>query len=81
MTTLTKARIRAGVWEGILSGTADAPALEVLLLGAVVPGIGVAAVPDRAGEWAVRVPMNYQRLPSIAGLCEWPCACNRAVYA
>lgn len=62
MTTLTKTRIRAGVWEGILGGTVDAPALEVVLLGAVVPGITVAALPDRAAEWAVRVPIPADAL-------------------
>ena len=53
---LTKTRIRAGIWEGVLSGT-DRPALEVRHLEAEVPGISVAAIPDRPGEWAVRVPI------------------------
>lgn len=53
---LTKTRIRAGVWEGVLSGTAS-PTLEVRHLAAEVPGVTVTAIPDRAGEWAVRVPV------------------------
>ena len=62
MTTLTKTRIRAGVWEGILTSSVDAPALEVMLLEAVVPGISIVPVPDRAGEWAVRVPIPADAL-------------------
>ena len=53
---LTKTRIRAGVWEGVLSGT-DRPAIEVRHLEVEVTGITVAAIPDRPGEWAVRVPI------------------------
>jgi hypothetical protein len=58
---LTKTRIRAGIWEGVLSGT-DRPALEVRHLEAEVPGISVAAIPDRPGEWAVRVPIPAEVL-------------------
>lgn len=54
---LTKTRIRAGVWEGIATGTDTAPALEVLHLERPLPGVEVAAVPDRPGNWAVRVPV------------------------
>jgi hypothetical protein len=54
---LTKTRIRAGVWEGVLSGGAEKPELEVLLLEQVLPGVTVEPVPARAGEWAVRVPV------------------------
>lgn len=54
---LTKTRIRAGHWEGVLSGAATEPALEVTHLEAVVPGVVVTAVPERSGEWAVRVPI------------------------
>ena len=53
---LTKTRIRAGVWEGVLSGT-DRPTLEVRHQEAELPGITVTAIPDRPGEWAVRVPI------------------------
>lgn len=54
---LTKTRIRAGVWEGIATGTDTAPALEVLHLECPLPGVEVTAVPDRPGNWAVRVPV------------------------
>lgn len=56
-TKLTKTRIRAGIWEGVLSGSSTAPKLEVLHLEAPVAGASVAAVPERAGEWLVRVPI------------------------
>ncbi len=58
---LTKTRIRAGVWEGVLSGSAS-PALEVRHLEAEVPGVTVTAIPDRPGEWAVRVPVPVASL-------------------
>ena len=58
---LTKTRIRCGVWEGVLSGT-DSPALEVRLLEQAVPGVTVTAIPDRPGDWAVRVPVPVSAL-------------------
>jgi hypothetical protein len=54
---LTKTRIRAGIWEGVLTGPEHAPLLEVLLLEQPVPGVTATAVPDRPGDWAVRVPI------------------------
>lgn len=54
---LTKTRIRAGVWEGVLSGMADQPALDVQHLEKPVPGLVVTAIADRPGEWAVQVPI------------------------
>ena len=60
--TLTKTRIRAGVWEGVLSGTAAAPLLEVLLLEQILPGVGVTAIAERPGNWAVRVPVPVEAL-------------------
>ena len=57
---LTKTRIRAGYWEGVLTGVATLPAIEVSLLGAVVPGVTVAPLPE--GAWAVRVPVPPESL-------------------
>jgi len=59
---LTKTRIRAGHWEGVLSGAAAQPALEVIHLEAVLPGVVVRAVPGRSGEWAVKVPIPPEAL-------------------
>ena len=61
-TTLTKTRIRAGVWEGVLTGTAGAPALQVMHLEQPLAGVTVAAIPDRPGEFAVRVPIPAEVL-------------------
>lgn len=58
---LTRTRIKAGVWEGVLSGTAS-PALDVRHQEAEVPGVQVTAIPDRPGEWAVRVPVPVEAL-------------------
>ncbi len=55
--TLTKTRIRAGVWEGVLQGAAVAPDLQVIHLENALPGVDVTGVPDRPGEWRVRVPI------------------------
>ena len=52
---LTQTRIRGGIWEGVLSGVSEAPSLEVVLLEAVLPGLSVVPVPERAGDWLVRV--------------------------
>lgn len=59
---LTKTRIRAGVWEGVLSGVATQPKLEVLLLEQPLPGVVAEPVAGRAGEWAVRVPVPAEVL-------------------
>ena len=61
-TTLTKTRIRAGVWEGVLSGASATPALEVLHLEKPINGLSLTAVPDRAGDWLVRVPIPVDLL-------------------
>lgn len=59
---LTKTRIRAGIWEGVLTGSPNEPALEVLHLENAVPGVAVTAIPDRAGDWLVRVPIPVELL-------------------
>ncbi len=56
--TLTRTRIRAGIWEGILSGAGDTPpVLEVTLDGQAVPGHTLSKIQARPGEYAVRVPV------------------------
>ena len=59
---LVKTRLRAGVWEGMLSGVAGQPLLEVLHLEAPVAGTSVTEIPDRPGDWAVRVPIPVELL-------------------
>lgn len=60
---LTQTRIRAGVWEGILTGAgAEPPRLEVLHLEKPLAGVTVTPVPGRAGDHAVRVPIPSEAL-------------------
>ncbi|MDR7123247.1 hypothetical protein [Pseudotabrizicola sp. 4114] len=54
---LTKTRIRAGIWEGVLSGIDAPPQLEVMLLERPIAGVVAEPVAGRVGEWAVRVPI------------------------
>jgi hypothetical protein len=61
-TTLTKTRIRAGVWEGVLSGSPSQPVLDVLHLEQPLDGFTITAVPDREGDWLVRVPIPVEVL-------------------
>ena len=60
--TLTKTRIRAGVWEGVLSGPSALPVLHVTLLDARLPGVKVQPVPGNPGDWAVSVPVPAEML-------------------
>ena len=59
---LTKTRIRAGLWEGVLAGATERPELEVLLLEQALPGVAVEPVAGREGEWAVQVPIPAEAL-------------------
>ena len=60
--SLTKTRIRAGIWEGVVSGSAAEPALRVLHLEKPVAGVKVTAVPERPGNWLVQVPIPLEAL-------------------
>ena len=60
--TLTKTRIRSGIWEGILSGPATPPALEVTLLGQKLVGVQVQPLPGKPGDWTVKVPIPAELL-------------------
>ena len=60
--TLTKTRIRAGIWEGVLPGSAEEPVIDVQHLEKPLPGVTVTAVPERAGEWLVQVPVPVEVL-------------------
>ena len=61
-TMLTKTRIRAGIWEGVLTNAAGTPALEVLHLEVPMAGVTVAEIAGRPGNWAVRVPIPVDAL-------------------
>ncbi|MGQ0610610.1 MAG: hypothetical protein ACT4N9_05845 [Paracoccaceae bacterium] len=60
--TLTKTRLRAGVWEGVLRSAVPAPAIEVLLEGQAIDGVSLTAIPGAAGEWALRAPIAAEHL-------------------
>lgn len=56
--TLTQTRIRAGVWEGVLSDVgADPPAIEATHQETALPDVTVTPIADRPGNFAVRVPI------------------------
>ena len=60
---LTQTRIRAGIWEGVLTGAgAEPPKLDVLHLEKPLAGVAVTPVPGRAGDYAVRVPIPAELL-------------------
>lgn len=62
--TLTKARIQAGVWEGVLEiGTLpELPELEVSHLAKPVSGFTIEADPEASGRYLVRVPIPVDLL-------------------
>jgi hypothetical protein len=59
---LMETRIRAGVWEGVLTGMRDLPKLLVLHLEKPIPGVQTTPLANRPGEWAVRVPIPVETL-------------------
>lgn len=59
--TLTKTRLVAGVWEGVLSGSDTAPALSVTHMNNPLPGIEVEPLRE-AGQWRVRVPVPVEAI-------------------
>ncbi|KCV82236.1 hypothetical protein ATO10_07597 [Actibacterium atlanticum] len=61
---LTKTRIRAGVWEGVLeqSAEAEAPTLDVRHLEQSVAGVTVTAEDASTGRYLVRVPIPAELL-------------------
>jgi hypothetical protein len=54
--SLTRTRLQAGVWEGLLTAPdGSSPRLAVTHLGAGVDGVDIA--PLSAGQWSVRFPL------------------------
>lgn len=54
---LSGMRIRAGVWEGVLAGHADAPAIEVWHAEARLGDVEVTPAAQQDGRWLIRVPI------------------------
>jgi hypothetical protein len=61
---LTKTRLRAGVWQAVLTVPKGetAPNIDVLHLGSPVQGVSVSAINQTAGEYMVSVPIPPQTL-------------------
>lgn len=60
---LVQTRIRAGVWEGVLTGAGAAPPpLLVKHLDRDLPGVQTTAVPGREGDYLVKVPIPVELL-------------------
>jgi hypothetical protein len=63
MTTLTKTRLRAGIWHGILTVRQDTrPDIEVLHLEAPVQGVSVTPVHGSNVEYQVSIPIPVRAL-------------------
>ncbi|MCU0801143.1 MAG: hypothetical protein MUD11_05095 [Rhodobacteraceae bacterium] len=59
---LTKTRIRAGIWEALLTGVSGEPTLEVLHLEQPLPGLTVTLAEGQQGAWALRLPIPAEVL-------------------
>lgn len=59
---LTKTRIQAGVWEGVLIGTDARPEIDVTHLAKPVAGATVREDPEVPGQYLVRVPIPAELL-------------------
>ena len=60
--TLTKTRIQAGVWEGVLTGAESPPDVVVSHAARPVAGATVRENPEDAHEYFVRVPIPVELL-------------------
>lgn len=59
---LTKTRIQAGVWEGVLSGAPDRPEIAVTHLTRPVAGVDLREDPAVPGQYLVQVPIPAELL-------------------
>jgi hypothetical protein len=55
--TLTKTRLRAGIWEGILSGCSAPPKINVFHLDAALSDVNLRAVAETQGSYLVQIPI------------------------
>lgn len=60
--TLTKTRIQAGIWEGVLTGSSTRPEVEVSHLARPVAGVILREDPHDPGQYLVRVPIPAELL-------------------
>ena len=62
---LTKTRIQAGIWEGVLTGglgTGEAPEIEVTHLGEPVQTVAISADAKTPGAWTVKIAIPPETL-------------------
>ncbi|MBV7408344.1 hypothetical protein [Maritimibacter sp. DP1N21-5] len=59
---LTKTRIHAGTWEGVLTGAETPPDIEVTHHGLVVDGATLRGDPEVEGQFRVSVPIPLELL-------------------
>ena len=62
---LTKTRIQAGIWEGVLTGglgTGEAPEIDVTHLGEPVQTVAISADANTPGAWAVKIAIPPETL-------------------
>ncbi|MCT8159086.1 hypothetical protein [Pseudoruegeria sp. SHC-113] len=56
--TLTKSRIQAGTWEGVLTmESAEAPEIDVTHLETAIEGVTLTAIEGTPGQWHLRIPI------------------------
>lgn len=55
--TLTKTRLRAGIWEGVINGPQETPEVIVVHLEKMLAGVSVTALPNQSGEFLLSVPI------------------------
>lgn len=60
--SLTKTRIQAGVWEGVLTGADTLPDIAVSHLAHPVADVSVREDPEEPGQFLVRVPIPVEVL-------------------
>lgn len=59
---LTNTRLRAGVWEGVISSLKDAPEVIVVHLEKMIAGVSVTPLPNQTGEFLLSVPIPVHLL-------------------
>lgn len=55
--TLTNTRLRAGVWEGVITSAKEIPEIIVVHLEKMLAGVTVQPVPDETGTYSLLVPI------------------------
>ena len=58
---LTKTRLFQGVWEGVSTGAAERPQIEVSFLEQPVPGVELVQASDHEG-WTLRIPVPAEAI-------------------